>query len=343
MHINRRWLRILLLLTVSMGAMYFLWLVRAVLYPFFIAFAVAYVLHPAICVLTDRGTPRVAAILMVYVTLGCIIGLAAIFLTPVLFRDLSEFAARVPEFSRQAQALVEELHLRYDNVALPDTIRPIMDETITGMEAGLQRFVRDIFNGFLALMTHIIGLLSAPVLAFYILKDWEDIGDKLKEIIPITWRRELLLMTAEIDTVLSGVIRGQLTVGLLVMVLVSIGLQVIGLDFAMLIGIFAGLLDVVPYFGAIVGAIPAVLLALLHSPGTAVKVIILFFAVHQLEGSILSPKILGDNVGLHPLAVVFALFVGGELFGLLGLLLAVPAAAIFKVIVKHTLEWLIRD
>jgi predicted PurR-regulated permease PerM len=331
-----------MMIAVSTGSLYFLWLVKAVLYPFVVAFAVAYVLHPAVCVLTARGTPRVTAILMVYAALGGIIGLAAIFFTPILFRELNEFAARVPEFTQRAQRLVEELQLHYDSAILPAVLRPAVDEAIAEVEVGLQRFVRDIFNGLLTLATHVIGLLVAPVLAFYMLADWEAIGDKLKEVIPIAWRREFLLMTQEIDAVLSGVIRGQLTVGLLVMVLVSIGLHVIGLDFAVLIGIFAGLLDIVPYFGAVVGAIPALVLALLHSPGVALKVLLLFFAVHQLEGTVLSPKILGDSVGLHPLTVVFVLLVGGELYGLLGLLIAVPVAAILKVIVKHAMEWIVK-
>lgn len=341
MHINTRQLRIIMMIAVSISIMYFLWLVRAVLYPFFIAFAIAYVLQPAVRVLTNRGTPCVPAIFMVYVSLGSIAGLAGIFLTPVLLRELSEFAARVPEFTQRAQMLVEDAQLCYDSVVLPTSLRPVIDEVIVKTEAGLQQLVRDIFHGLLGLMTHMIGLLIAPILAFYILKDWTSLGDKLKEIIPITWRREFLLMVQEIDSVLSGVIRGQLTVGLLVMLLVGIGLHVIGLDFAILIGIFAGLLDVVPYFGAIVGAVPAVLLALLYSPDVVLKVIVLFFLVHQLEGSVLAPKILGENVGLHPLTVVFVLFAGGELYGLLGMLLAVPVAAVLKVMAKHAVEWLV--
>lgn len=341
MNNNRRGLRIGLLIAAGAGLVYFLWLVRAILYPFFIAFALAYILNPAVCLLTGRGVPRVPAILILYALLGGIAGLVGIFLAPVLLRELREFAAQVPEFTRQAQLLAGEMQQRYDSVLLPDVLQPVMHEAITGMEIGLQQFIRDLFNGILILLTHTIGLVIAPVLTFYILHDWQAMGDMLKGIIPLNWRRDFLLMTEEIDSVLSGVIRGQLSVGLLVMVLVSAGLYVIGLDFAILIGIFAGLLDVVPYFGAVVGAIPAVLLALLHSPAVALKVILLFFVVHQLEGSILAPKILGDNVGLHPLSVVFALFVGGELCGLLGLLLAVPVAAVLKVIAKHALEWLV--
>lgn len=337
----QRGLRLTLLIGAGAGILYFLWLVRAVLYPFVIAFAFAYILNPAVGKLISRGVPRVPAILIVYALLGGTAGLASVFLTPVLLGDLSEFARRVPEFTYQAELLAGEFQMHYDSVLLPDILRPVLDEAISGLERGLQQFVRDVFNGLLMLLTHSIGLVITPVLTFYMLHDWLVIGETLRNIIPLNWRREVLLMTEDMDKVLSGVIRGQLTVGLAVMILVSSGLYVIGLDFPILIGIFAGLLDVVPYFGAVVGAIPAVLLALLYSPGVALKVVTLFFIVHQLEGCILAPKILGDNAGLQPLTVVFALFVGGELYGLLGLLLAVPVAAVLKVIAKHALEWLV--
>jgi predicted PurR-regulated permease PerM len=340
-NITKKRLRIVLLILIGLSILYFLWMVRSSLYPFLIAFAIAYVLNPAVGVLTRRGTPRIPAILMVYAMLGSIVGIFAIFLVPILIRELSEFAATVPEFTRRMQILIEEIHIRYDSVVLPNVLRPIVDESIAKIQIGLQQFVRDIFDALLTLVTHTVGLLVVPILAFYILNEWEEIGQAIREFIPIAWRREFLLMLEEIDKVLSGVIRGQLTVGLFVMVLVSSGLHILGLDFAILIGIVAGLLDVVPYFGAVVGAVPAVALAALQSPGMVLKVILLFLVIHQLEGSILAPKILGDNVGMHPLTVVFALLVGGELFGFLGMLLAVPIAAILKVIAKHAISWML--
>jgi predicted PurR-regulated permease PerM len=339
LNITKRRLRIAILILIGLSILYFLWLVRGSLYPFLIAFAIAYVLNPAVLVLTRRGTPRIPAIIIVYATLGSIVGIFVVFLAPILIRELSDFTATVPEFTRRMQILIEEIRIRYDSAVLPDVLRPIIDESIAEIQIGLQQFVRDIFDALLSLVTHALGLLIAPILAFYILNEWKEIGQTIREFIPIAWRREFLLMMEEIDTVLSGVIRGQLTVGLLVMVLVSIGLYFLGLEFAILIGIFAGLLDVVPYFGAVVGAVPAITLAVLQSPGMVLKVILLFLLVHQLEGSILAPKILGDNVGLHPLTVIFALLVGGELYGFLGLLLAVPIAAILKVIAKHAIGW----
>ncbi len=115
-------------------------------------------------------------------------------------------------------------------------------------------------------------------------------------------------------------------------------MALLGVEFALMLGIFAGLAEIIPYFGPIIGAVPAVGLAILKSKWLAVKVAIAFLVIHQLEGNIISPKILGDKVGLHPLVVIFSLLAGGELYGLPGMLLAVPAAAILRVIVRFALQ-----
>ena len=124
-------------------------------------------------------------------------------------------------------------------------------------------------------------------------------------------------------------------VAALVGIFVSIGLHFLNLGYALLIGLFAGLLDVIPYFGAFIGALPAVGLALVSSPLLAFKVIVLFVIIHQLEGLVIHPQIMGEKVGLQPLSVIFWVFIGGELGGFTGMLLGVPAAAVGKVIVKH--------
>jgi predicted PurR-regulated permease PerM len=143
--------------------------------------------------------------------------------------------------------------------------------------------------------------------------------------------RALGQLLTQINAVLSGFIRGHLLVALIVALISFLGLSILQVDFALLIGFTAGILDIVPYFGPIIGALPAVVIALLESPLKALYVIVLFFIIHQLESTIVSPKILGDRVGLHPLAVVFVLLAGGQLAGIVGVLLAVPVTAGFKI------------
>jgi predicted PurR-regulated permease PerM len=181
----------------------------------------------------------------------------------------------------------------------------------------------------------------SPILAFYLLHDWFKIKEELLTLLPTKYRRETIAIFKDVDKVLSGVIRGQLTVALIVGVLVTIGLYFLHVKYFLLIAILASMLDVIPYFGAFIGATPAVTLALLHSPLLAFKVAILFFAIHQLEGTVIHPRILGENVGLHPLSVIFFVFVGGELGGFIGMLLGVPLAAIGKVFIRHLFNALV--
>jgi predicted PurR-regulated permease PerM len=139
----------------------------------------------------------------------------------------------------------------------------------------------------------------------------------------------------EMDNSLGSFIRGQLLISAIVRILIAVGLSIMGVDFALIIGLIAGIFNIVPYFGPIIGAVPAVVFALLKSPLTAVYVVLLFAVVNQVESSIISPNILGEHVGLHPVTVIFSIISGGYLFGILGVILAVPVTSIVKVTLRY--------
>ena len=180
--------------------------------------------------------------------------------------------------------------------------------------------------------------LLTPILAYYLLRDKAIICEKINGIFPCAYKQRIAYLCREIDRVLTKFIRGHLLLALIVGILMAIGLSIINVKFAILLGIFAGVLDLVPYFGPILGAIPAVAIALLDSKSKAIYVIIITVLIQQLESNYLSPKILGESVGLHPLAIIFVVLAGGHLFGFLGLVLAVPAAAIGKIIINYYLD-----
>lgn len=138
--------------------------------------------------------------------------------------------------------------------------------------------------------------------------------------------------------ILNGFIRGQLVNAAVVGLLISAGLALLGIKYSLFIGLIAGLFDIIPYFGPIIGFIPASVLALAKSPIAVVWVLVIFVVVNQIEANIISPKIIGERVGLHPLAVIFAIFSGGELMGIVGMLIAVPVAAIVRVLLNYTLQ-----
>lgn len=339
--LTKKHVRLAIIFLFLSATVYFLWLVRSGLYPFIIALVLAYLLNPAVCYLEKKGLPRALAITLLYVVLFTIVILGGARLIPVFVNDLENFAGELPHILAKGEELFYLVQSQYQNSALPYSMRAGIDDAVLSLQREGQSFARELANGIMGLITHFIGFAITPILAFYLLHDWREIKEAFQLLVPCNWRHEYTLALKDIDKVLSGVIRGQIIVAIIVGVLVSSGLYLFKVPFALLIGIAAGLLDIIPYFGAFIGAAPAITLALLESPLLAFKVGLLFFVIHQLEGSIIGPKILGESVGLHPLTVIFFLFAGGELYGVVGMLLAVPAAAVGKVLLKHSIKLLL--
>ena len=335
MGIAPRTVRATLLAAAALLVFYFLWMVRGSLYPFIIAFFLAYILNPAVGWLEGKGLKRVWAIAAVYVLLFAVVVAGGSRLLPVLVRELESFGQELPLMTAKVEELIYDLQSQYQHSALPPSMRVALDNGLVTIQASGQSFVASVVSGIIAMLAHAVGLAISPVLAFYLLHDWHALFGALLRTLPARWRHETVLVIRDIDKVLSGVIRGQVTVAAIVGVLVSVGLYLLDVRYALIIGILAGALDIIPYFGAFIGATPAVTVALLSSPLLALKVAILFFVIHQLEGTIIGPRILGENVGLHPLSVIFFLFVGEEVAGLAGMLLGVPVAAVGKVLLKH--------
>lgn len=334
----QRSVRIAVLIAAAIAAAGFLWWVRSSLYPFGIAFLIAYLLNPAVCYLERRNLSRLWAIMIIYICLLSVLILSASYFVPVLIRELEVFAREIPTLILHGNHLIQSAQSQYQNTALPYSLRLAVDNGLAQIELLLQGTVTGIVDTLLKLVSHGIGLVISPVLAFYILYDSHEIKRKFYLALPGNWRSGVRLFLKDINKVLNGVIRGQITIAVIVGILVSIGLTLLNVRFALLIGILAGALDIIPYFGAFIGATPAIAIALLDSPLLAGKVALLFFVIHQLEGSVIGPRILGEQVGLHPITVIFYLLVGGEVGGLAGLLLGVPLAAVGKVILRHVLK-----
>jgi len=193
------------------------------------------------------------------------------------------------------------------------------------------------------LISYLISLVIAPIFAFYMLKDADQIKDSLTLTIPRKYRSDVMAIGRDIHEIITAFLRGHLLVSAIVGILTGFGMYLIGLDFALIIGLIAGVGELVPFLGPILAAIPALSLALLVSRETAIYAAVVILIVQQLENAVISPKILGESMGLHPLTVIFAIMAGGELYGLLGILLAVPIAATLKVILRYIYLKLVDD
>ncbi|KKM09290.1 hypothetical protein SY88_19675 [Clostridiales bacterium PH28_bin88] len=322
-------------LLISMGMLYFFLKVRFILPPFFLAVVLAYLLNPMVELIQGKGFSRVSAILIVYFSCIFFTYLLVAYGFPVFLRELDVFAEAIPDYTLRVQSLVREFYQRYQRIDIPESVRQVIDETLVGLEASLTAGVRQLAQATINFFTQLMSLMLAPVLTFYLLKDAEHINRRLAAVIPVSWRTHVLPLWEEVDRVLMKFIRGHLLVASMVGVLTSLGLALVGVKFYLLLGIIAGIADLIPYFGPIIGAIPAVGLALLNSSQQALYVLLVMVVVQQVENNLLSPTILGDSVGLHPVVVIFVLLAGGHLFGILGMLLAVPLTAILRIIVNY--------
>jgi len=339
--ITKKNIKIAMISSAILGGFYFFWLVRSALYPFIIGLLLAYMLHPTICFFEKKGIKRVWAIVMVYLILFVVVIIGGSKLLTILIRDLEYFSEDLPEIIAHIDDLLSFIQEQYQNSSLPDSVRLAIDEALLVLEYDMQQFISQIVTSIIQVIRNSIGVAISPILAFYVLHDWYAIKEKLLQLLTWQWRTEFILFFRDADKVLGGIIRGQLTVACIVGIFVTIGLKVLHVKFALIIGILAAIFDIIPYFGAIIGAAPAVMLAMLESSWLTIKVILLFIVIQQIEGNIIQPKIIGENTGLHPLTVIFFVFVGGELYGLIGMLLGVPLIAICKILIRHVLKVLL--
>ena len=314
-----------------------LWIAREGMYPFLLAVLLSYFLSPAVVWFERRKVSRTISLILLYVFGGLVVCAFLWKGIPIFLREIESFIESLPQISQQLESVVLSLE-RYQAEKFPPMVKHIIEQNINEAEMMIETSLGALIHRIIGLMEYTIGVAVSPIIAFYILHDWQRIRKSLFELLPIECRGTCGEIAAEVNHVLSGVIRGQVIISIFVGTAVTVGLYYFGVPYAILLGVLAGILDVIPYFGAIFGAVPAILFGLFISPLTALKVAILFFVVHQLESSVIHPNVVGDSIGMHPLAVLFFVFLGGEVGGLIGMVIGVPLAAIIKIIFHHIMR-----
>lgn len=345
-----------MLMIVALGSLTLLWLLAAtgsLLAPFVLAFVLAYILNPAVRWLVARRVPRGLAALLPMLPVIALVVFAVIVGVPMLVRQIGELLEHAPEAVARFGTWAEQMRLRlmrmdlpfideqrlfrsgggFDAQRLPQVLEQRQEQILQwlwGAVLGVRRGVGIVFS--------ILGfVVLTPVLLFYLLRDYEGITEKLKALIPTPKRERWLAFLGEYDNLLSRYLRGQLAEAALVGVLTWLGLLVLGFPYPGLLGAIAGVFNVVPYLGLLASVVPGILIALLSGdPGTNLLKLAGVFAVVQfLDASVTGPRIVGGSVGLHPVWILLALAVGGSFFGFVGLLIAVPVAVLFKLVLRN--------
>jgi len=323
------------------GAFYVL---APVLTPFAIAAMFAYLFDPLADRLERLKLSRNAAVGIVFLGLTLLLVLVLLLLVPFLERQVANFVRHLPDWIAWFQNVaVPWLNQKFDtNLETPDAaqISAILQEHWKEAGGAAAMVVATVSKSGIAVVTWVVHVIVVPVVFFYLLRDWDIMVARIHELLPRSIEPTVTRLASESDETLSAFVRGQLSVMIVLGILYALGLWAVGLDTGPLIGIIAGLISFVPYLGAIIGVLAGVIAALaqygdwLH----LILVLVVFTVGHLLEGYVLVPRLVGEKIGLHPVAVIFAILAGGELFGFLGVLLALPLASVVMVLLRYLHE-----
>jgi predicted PurR-regulated permease PerM len=318
-----------------------LYLLAPVLTPFVAGALLAYLADPLADRLEERGLNRLAAVIVVFALMILAVGLILLLIVPVLAEQVSNLIDALPAYSRwfqnSAAPWIQKrfgIRLRLSNL-----------DQLAGMLSAHWQQAGGLASSVFSSLTHsgavviswLLNLVLIPVVVFYLLRDWDVLVQRVHDLLPRRWAGRVEKLAGEVDEVLSAVFRGQLLVMVALAGIYSLGLWLVGLNLGLLIGMLAGLISFIPYAGSISGVLVASLAALAQfGEFEPVLWVLAVFAVGQtLEGMWLTPRLIGQRIGLHPVAVIFAVLAGGQLFGFLGVMLALPLASVVMVVLRH--------
>ena len=316
-----------------------IWALGDVLLPFIVGGAIAYFLDPVADRLERLGLSRAAATTLISLVALLLVVLLVLAVIPTLVHQLTALVNAAPDITKRLQGFLLE---RFPDLAdSTSTIRQTLAEIGLAIQAQGAELAQGVLSSALGVISIVLFIVVVPVVAFYLLLDWDDMVAKVDGMLPLDHAPTVRRLAREIDAVLAGFVRGQVSVCLVLGTYYAVALMLAGLQFGLIVGAIAGAITFVPYVGALVGGALAIGLALFQFWGDWVQIGIVaaIFAVGQfMEGNILTPRLVGKSVGLHPVWLLFALSAFGTVFGFVGMLIAVPVAASIGVLTRFAIE-----
>lgn len=319
---------------------------RKVFLPLLLGLLVAYLLDPAVTWFERHRRSRLFGVVVITAGLILVLVLIAVFLIPALGNQLERLADRLPAYQRQMRSQLEPLFARLE-ARYPAEIEDFqaravesIRENFPKLAGSIGRAARGVFSNLFGFVLALLNLVFVPVFAFYLLVDLPKLRKALLDLVPVAYQDIVIARVSEVDRAISSFVRGQLVIAIVLAVINALGLLILDVPFGLGIGLIAGLANMIPYMALVVGLVPALVLAWAEHQEIArlIGVVVVFGGAQALEGMVLSPRILGKSVNLHPVWVLLAIIAGGSFFGFVGMLVAVPVAASIQVFAKHWLE-----
>lgn len=327
-------------LAAAVALVWLMFRLEAMLMPFIAGMILAYLADPLANRLERWGASRPLAVSGVFLVLLILLALGLLVLIPLLVQQVRQFGEMIPGIFEWVQTVLApqiQSWTGFDVAAELENAQETLAERWQDAGGYLAQVLGQVGRSGLAFVTWVTYVSLIPVVTFYLLLDWNSLITSLRNLLPRRWEADAVRLVGRCDDVLSAFLRGQLLVMLSLGVIYGLGLSLIGVRFGVLIGLISGLASIVPFLGFIVGISIALIVAFFQF-GTwlALLGVVIVFSVGQvIESTVLQPKLLGDRIGLHPVAVIFAVLAGGNLFGFTGVLLALPAAAVIMVLLRE--------
>ncbi|MCE5170046.1 AI-2E family transporter [Paenibacillus profundus] len=318
-------------------------LIKTVLLPVLLSGVLYYLLNPIVDYLEKKKVKRPFSILILYILILGIITIVVLAVIPVIQRQVSDLIANFPVFSEQIQTLFTDLigsdfinrfqqTIAFESSKLMNTISERASTLLNNTWSGI--------GGFLGAVTEtVLTLATVPFILFYLLKDGKRLPQYILSFVPTTLRKQTEQVMTEMNHQISSYIRGQIVVSFCIGILLYIGYLIIGLEYSLILAVIAACTSIVPYLGPAIAITPALIVALVTSPVMLLKMIVVWTVVQLIEGKFISPQIMGKSLQIHPITIIFVILTAGNLFGILGIVLAVPGYAVLKVVITHLFNW----
>ena len=314
-----------------------------VMLPVILSGLLFYLLNPLVDLMEKYKINRVLAISIIFVIIAVLLIIGLAVAIPNLQRQVVIFAQNVPSYLEDADRVIDDLVTK----RLPDDFRPQLEQVLANFSTQATAWASNIsskaVNWVSALISGtsqvIVALIIMPFMLFYLLRDGKGLRDYITQFLPNKLREPVGKVLSDVNQQLSNYVRGQITVAVIVAIMFIIFFKIIGLRYAVALGVTAGILNLVPYLGSFLAMIPALVLGLIAGPVMLLKVIIVFIVEQTIEGRFVSPLILGSQLNIHPITILFVLLTSGSMFGIWGVLLGIPIYASAKVVISEIFDW----
>ena len=314
--------------------------------PIILAGILYYLMNPTVDYLERKGIKRIYSIFGLFILVVGLIVWGVVVIIPKIQEQSMSFADNLPGYLTIIENKVNEILSDPIFSQVQEQIEAFNEKLISSLTDIVQNLSRSTIQNlgsfFGAVATIVLAVITMPFILFYLLKDGRKLAPYFVKFLPTKMRQPSLVVLKEMNDQVSSYIRGQLTVAFAVAVMFMIGFSIIGLDYAITLGIAAGFLNLIPYLGSFLAMIPAVFLGIVGGPVLLIQVLIVFVIEQTIEGRLISPLVLGNELSIHPVTILLVLLTSGKLFGLVGVILGIPVYAAAKVVITHVFEWYTR-